>query len=54
MKKEDNERKKGKRDNLSDNEKEPLRKYKKEGKKVMCDSLDDNKREQMEKEENKR
>ena len=34
MKKEDNKRKKAKRDNLSDNEKEELRKHEKKGKKV--------------------
>ena len=39
MKKEDSKRKKGKRDNLGDNEKEQVRKYKKEGKKVKRDSL---------------
>ena len=39
MKKEDSKRKKEKRDNLGDNEKEQVRKYKKEGKKVKRDSL---------------
>ena len=39
MKKEDSKRKKEKHDNLGDNEKEQVRKYKKEGKKVKRDSL---------------
>ena len=39
MKKEDSKRKKEKCDNLGDNEKEQVRKYKKEGKKVKRDSL---------------
>ena len=39
MKKEDSKRKKEKRDNLGNNEKEQVRKYKKEGKKVKRDSL---------------
>ena len=42
MKKEDNKRKKAKRDNLGDNEKEQLRKYKKGGEKVMRDNLNGN------------
>ena len=40
---------KKKRDNLGDNEKEQLRKYKKEGKKVMRDNFDDNEKEKNEK-----
>ena len=35
--------KRTKRDNLSDNEKEQLKKYKKKGKKTMCDNLDNEK-----------
>ena len=42
LKKECNNRKREKRDNLDDNEKEQLKKYEKKGKKVLCDNLDDN------------
>ena len=37
LKKDDNKRKKEKRDNLDDDEKDQLRKYKKKGKKFMRD-----------------
>ena len=46
--------KKEKRDNLSDSEREQLRKYEKKGKKVMHDNLDDEKNEHLKKEDNKR
>ena len=49
MKKEDNKRKKGKRDNLDDNEKEQLKKYDKEGKKTKRDCLGDDEKEQVRK-----
>ena len=44
MKKEDKKIKKAKRDNLGDDEKEQLRKYKKKVKKVMHGNLDDEKK----------
>ena len=44
MKKRGQKKKKEKRDNLGDNEKEQLRKYKKKGRKVMRDNFDDKKR----------
>ena len=53
-KKEDKKRKKGKCDNLDDNEKEQLRKHEKKGKKVMRDNLGDNEKEQVRKDCKKR
>ena len=44
MKNKESKRKKKKLDNLGDNEKEQLRKYKKKSKKIMCDNLFDEKK----------
>ena len=44
MKNKESKRKKEKLDNLGDNEKEQLRKYKKKRKKIMCDNLVDEKK----------